>query len=1726
MTTPVPPIELSLDAGGYITSLGSANEATDSFSNSIAAAAVVLAPLQKTLNSITPSRALLGGFVGFSAVAAASQKQMASLNATSKTTSANFDTLNKGTRELARQFGSSAGAKEIVATITKLGVATKGSERNVIELARVYTKLGGATGEGPAQLAAGMVQLSRVTGTGMNVDRMTKLGDSLTTVSAKSGSSATGILQFSKAIAPLANASGIGQTKILGISAAFSRLGEDGFGAANAFNKMLGDLNRSVREGSPEMAKYAQIVGKSAGEFEKLFKADPTEAITQVTEAIGKAGNRGPRLLEGIGLEGVRTQRYLQQLSSSGGLRQSIADATGGYGSGATEDASKLAFSNLVDSGAKLTTVLEQVAEALGRPFLGAITSVTDVLSGSVAVLTKGLESGPVQGTLKALSYAMLPALLAFKAIPAMLTGLGLTQVATSGPARGFLGGVARAGGLGAGLAGRLGGTAFNERQASGLPMGNRFILPFTNKAAEVGAGLGRFTQNGVVGGGPGIARMGLTGGLAGTGMYLRTLSESARNARTPFADRQSGQVRPFGAAYDNYSSRRAVLREDMKTGMIDRPQYNAQMRKAFVQLSADAGGAVGGIRMLSRGLIELGKQAGLSSLAVGGTVAKAAGSKLMSGLGGPVGLALTGFTAVSYFKGKSDEADAKRKEALANMTTFTDTYAVAMGKATQTASTFSGAMAAANKSTMQRVRTLAEAKDFTDEDERYATTAEARKSKVMDFSGGIDQAKRRIMMASRTSGVAPDELKRIQQDLRVAGYTRDQIKGATSGVSETADLGGDFLKDITASVGDIGKMKNVGGFKGFAAKNLNLVRDINNIGGGGDAGGSRLTISSLSDTQENRAAELVKGIEERQGKRAETYSGAYAANQSIKEINAAVAKAYKDNKTDLAESLQKAYQASAGVSEKNQSRTISKNDMEKSGGYAQALANLDSTYREGILKPTLADPNKDRATLDPGWVAKNIGQDSPLYNLLSATGSGSANKAVQALIGVNGKPEDPKLQVAAVQESIAAARASGSSMTDLARAATNAANKLGEIDAATLQFLADLRVAAMQQVAAQATFKSSGANLRDRASNAAFEATLDPSTKEFKERRTAGREALIGAQDETVARAKARIAQDREIQVQEKRMQADFVRQGVWQTKAYNLSIIRAEDDYGRQREIAFRDRRKSMLRGERDFAISLRRIAEDGARGMYDPYTRIQVQQTWDPVNLLGNLKEQNESIANQMKNLDKLRQQGGSSNLIKLLGLNDPKNSQQLANIIDDLARDPSVLASLNKAADTRQSLGGKLTMDKDNVSVGRSKEDFAKSLKDSTEDFKIAMADMAVQFKIGMNRAAEDRRVALDQQAQQYATTLERMRADVKRSDEEIVMDLGTLSESLTTLIAGQHVDFKDQTQSALDGTLKALRDFQGPYAAALADIAGVGSPGPSGASGFNPAAGDPGGGRNNLGSETGGHIPTKGQAVSMPGGYNKSDNKKKTADTRSLLYNLAGMSDVDGLVVTSAKRDKKDGSYHNKGQAIDIGGSTFSLQKLANYLIGLNKQGRIRLTEMIYQNPQTNDRYGIKNGSTFDYGYEQFRKHRTHVHMALNGKDAEYVENNFSIGSLPKKPDKRVFAKGGIMTKATEFRPGDIGGEAGPEAIIPLNAMGVTVLARALKQFMSHEDGKTLRAGQGRTYVTYDHSSTHHDNRTIIERVDLKAETPRQLVAEAEKMRRRSALTAPPQRKSR
>lgn len=479
-----PTVTLNANVDPYVQGMNEATVATERTSGAVTGLIQQTQALyDKTSKGLTLVGAgTLASLTALALVADRANQQMDTLAATSKITGGNLGYLEKSISSMAS--GSPKSRAEITALTTSLSKLGLSSEKQVTEFTKLFSKMGAATGESSQGLAEQMVQLNRTMGN-LNTDSVKKFSNSVTSLSANLGVSATGALQFSNAIAPFTRAAGIGEAATIGLGAAFSKAGADGMAAANTFSQMTSEITNSIQDGSPVLNKYASAVGMTMEQFKNV---DPAERFAKIVDAISAAGPNAGRLLTNLGFDGVRAARALQQVASeSGGIRKAMGLAETGKNSNAIEEGAGAADNNLTDQLAKVKNSTQNVAVSLGNQLVGPLTGVAKAFSGMAAFGAQVADVfAPLVKIIAGLGLAFTALGIAMKMAGAAAAINSIAYAARSALGAGVQAGyrAGKAGGLDT-AAGTARGGEYATRYAAGK------LTPFESKAVRFGERIG-----------------------------------------------------------------------------------------------------------------------------------------------------------------------------------------------------------------------------------------------------------------------------------------------------------------------------------------------------------------------------------------------------------------------------------------------------------------------------------------------------------------------------------------------------------------------------------------------------------------------------------------------------------------------------------------------------------------------------------------------------------------------------------------------------------------------------------------------------------------------------------------------------------------------------------------------------------------------------------------------------------------------------------------------------------------------------------------------------------------------------------------------------------------------------------------------------------------------------------------------------------------------------------
>lgn len=1377
---------------------------------------------------------MTAGLVAMGVAAGKLDQQMSQLQASmtmvSKSQSqyeARMKDYEKTVTNLRATFGmTSQEAINLATQLNKLGQ----SSQNINELATSFTKLSAVTGEGVGQLAASMTQLQRTMGT-EGVAQTKNFNATLADLSQRAGVSATAVLQFSQAIAPIAKVSGMTQKEIMGVSTAFNKAGADGYAAASAFQKVATDINKAISTGSPQLQAYADTIGVTVDQLKTMSRVD---VMTGFFESINKQGPQAIKTLEKFGLEGVRTYKSIQAVAGSGNMRAQVATAIQGSPTGTLDKASDRAFQGLNDQMNKLAENTKMIGEAFGKGVLPVLEGVAKAVNAIVSPINMVLQQlGKLPGGFAlASAAAMVMAGTIVKAFTGLSTfgllfGAGRTAfqgLRSSGLERAMLTG------------GDLSRYSQAERAALqenrnfragrdyvGSPTQQRLYNMYGRVGERLGPVAGQVGSN--LAGTPtrwlGMAQRGTAAGVGFVGSMLRSgLDPLSSNAMANNFNRDQGvQMMPRAdvaraLGWNNVQDRWAQLRgtagggaaaTNLAQGMNQAADSTRRVGTVFGQLTRESG-------LLAKSLI----QASHSSLVIAergagrmlsaampgaggwrgaGTAIAGAGRGLMGAMGGPAGLAITGGLMGGMALYGLHRSNQEQIQNFASDTTNSSpmaVYAAAVGEATRATKSFTDVMkeaAAAGQVAKYSAKpgadviTAAKRESFTNKALEGATPVEVRSLVSQVMSANPSDNEKKALQADLVRLYGSD----------AAGLARVENVMNTGNMANAPELTGMFQQAYRRQ-GFANQFKLNDQAIAASAGVASTIQEQIALSGPGTKQAGQTTIASLnaltaSQVKAGPAGPGGSGANNRNQLALRNAARGYAKGilgENVDEDSVrAIADALMDNKGDpigvqrqltqgdtrIGAEL-KAAQAAAGPGY-NMAATTLPNMRTYQSGWA-GTAGIDQM----ALNRLRGVDYKDARPGTPGYVDYQQGNlNATATAVFGGSGTGGPGRAVQrALANENDVAAQWTAMKTLSDVSIGLTQSFGEAsvhLDEMTAAAGGAATQLG---AMAQQARARTRQAQSEEMGYMTT-AGRGAELMQnyRTSLAADLSRPSEVTGAHREEDRAAAEAF---KQEQFQRVKTMVNSMREFNISRQQAEDD-----------YQLQRGYAEEDFARQREWAFMDYTKNRLRAEQNFNHQVETMAKNTAKTMTNIYERQTTERTWDAANLYQNMADQQKNLEDQQKNLDRLRRAGMSNATIEQMGLNDPANMQQLARLADDMANDPKMVKAFNDMAKKRNAVAGQINTDESNTQWQEMRYQFKRSMDQGEEDYNQAMTRQAEQFENSMDR-----------QATAYDTGMDRSADAFNRSMTEVT---GTFAELQKEALAGLSGAAKDQLTAVLD-----------------------------------------------------------------------------------------------------------------------------------------------------------------------------------------------------------------------------------------------------------------------------------------------------------------------------------
>ena len=1380
---------------------------------------------------ISKTTALTGANRVATAEAAAYQQKLAALAPMAVVAGQSFDRLSSQTLALGRQFGSMDAAVVTMRTLQQSGLSAADS---VGTLAKQFMQLDAAHGGFGGQIGSEMLMLGRSFGNATGL--LGKFGDSLTSLSAKYGASAQGTLQFANALAPVASSVGVSETAVLGLGAAASRLGQDGYAGANAFNKVLLDMSSSIRNGNPQIKEYANLLNMSTSALSQMFKNDPTEVVLRFTEAIGRGGANAQRSLEALGFDAVRTTRAITALSSQGNLRQIIGDASSQYGSGSTQKAAEASLDTVNHKFAQLQETLSQTVAGAGKPFLGFLGGVADAANTAASAVNSLVNSDALQ------KLGTIAAPLGFIGSAAISAGSALSTVALGRQAINFVG--AKSGFT-------EGRSLVRQGIAEGMsPEDARSVLAGTNPLMQLGGLVGAGNPTGATG----TARVrGLLGGglRAGTNIFA--------GAENMVANQFAGaDWRSRGVSFEStqqYATTATALRKSALKGIAE--DVRADPGVASISEGAKKAGQVlidfahtgsqaeGSWRAALAGAGRVGTAAGGYALREGGRALGAARSVGSAGFGmladvtgigalaGPVGWGIAGAATAGFaVKQYNDDQSRIREEghqAQHDIYGAYNDFAAAAGLAGKGAQSLAEALQQSTKQILDANQTLGQALNPGSDVVRNALNPSYQRAftSVSSTDPQLAALQARLMLgASPTVGATG----RVVSDLynqggagfgkSAAGSLQDMLKGNTdltsswlTNIGKTSSWVLGRPTDDTATltnslVGNIGDQANqIGKVYGNQAAYLSQLQQGSKL----FSQATDLAASGkLTNTAQGQVADVLSQIT---GVSSDVFDSALRKNlQSLRD------KGTKQDLSSILPGLVNSQSVNGDADRAKLQALIGLGNFSNpnfSQFFSTPVQQQQGFALEGSMQPfgkvkTQADSlatalyGAQMAAAHFGTTVDKVSTDQINRFTGGGTAAGQATPAA-ILAQFVANPDNAALKGAAGNSlaNVALRGAGGNS----ALAQLQIALQMGNTSEGTPERLAltEASNATQRQQIVTAGGLGMMGSTGQAIKAAQYAQAVGPQTDQNAEAArqqalAAGAQALSQRQDFM----KQFVEADQQMNISIGRQDEDAARSRMRSNRDFNTQMLQSQQDYA-----------KSRMRAERDFNISLKRMAEDAAKSVYDPYTKMEAQRVVDANSLIQNMAAQTAAMNAQVANVARLRKMGLSQQAVDTLSLSQSQNGQEVQDLLNNAQGDPTVIARLNAAARAQGAAAKNFTQNSNNVDYRRAVQDFRKSMADASVDFatqmgratlahKRALSDMAVDLGVSEHRAQED----LVRMGHEVTGSFTDIQAQFLSAVAALPQDKGlkdAMSKNITLMIGAAATS----ANSAMDALLKPL-----------------------------------------------------------------------------------------------------------------------------------------------------------------------------------------------------------------------------------------------------------------------------------------------------------------------------
>lgn len=365
-------------------------------------------------------------------------------------TSKQLSTLEGDLRSLAKETGFAHSEVAAVAEAAgQLGISTGG----ISDFTETMLALGVSTNLSAEEAATGLARFRNIMGSSeSDIERM---GSTIVGLGNNFATTEREIMDMAMRLAGAGRQAGLVESDVLGLAASMSSVGIEAEAGGTAMSLTLKKIGREVELGGGKLDTFARIAGMSAEDFRRSWQDDAAGTLTQFVAGLDRASQSGESVngvLTELGITNVREADALLRLS---GNAEGLADALGMAGEEWQQNAALMAeadkfYNTTAQRGKQAWASIKDSAIDAGDALLPVVAGIFDAVGGIADAF--GSLPGPVKGGLTAIAGTAGASALAVAGLVKLAGAVQDVKAAYDGltlgggKAKGFIGGIGRAG--------------------------------------------------------------------------------------------------------------------------------------------------------------------------------------------------------------------------------------------------------------------------------------------------------------------------------------------------------------------------------------------------------------------------------------------------------------------------------------------------------------------------------------------------------------------------------------------------------------------------------------------------------------------------------------------------------------------------------------------------------------------------------------------------------------------------------------------------------------------------------------------------------------------------------------------------------------------------------------------------------------------------------------------------------------------------------------------------------------------------------------------------------------------------------------------------------------------------------------------------------------------------------------------------------------------------------